>query len=80
MTGDMLVAFNLEKLGIQFIDEWDFIKPEELKNNWDLGHNLSKTWWLGKTGMTDHVGFSLWETAQQDMIYPFIACLNARTI
>jgi hypothetical protein len=80
MTGDMVVAFELEKKAINFIDEWDFIKPEEFENNWDLAHKLSNTWWHDKVLSPIYHGFSLCETTQQDMIYPLTACLNARTI
>ena len=31
ITGDMVVAFELEKLGIDFIDEWDFLQPDEIE-------------------------------------------------
>jgi hypothetical protein len=80
LTGDMVVAFELEKMGLDFIDEWDYIRPEELKSNLDLAHSLSITWWHDEGARPNDVGLSLCEAAQQDMVYPFIACLNARTV
>jgi glycosyltransferase involved in cell wall biosynthesis len=80
LTGDMVVAFELEKMGVHFIDEWDYIKPEELKKNWELAHSLSITWWHGNVANRTYEEFSLCEAAQQDMVYPLTACLNARTV
>ena len=33
LSGDMTVAFELESLGLNFIDEWDLINPHEIKKN-----------------------------------------------
>jgi hypothetical protein len=33
VTNDMTVAFELERLGIKYIDEWDFLKPDDIENN-----------------------------------------------
>lgn len=80
ITGDMVVAFELERLGIDFIDEWDFITPDEIRANWETAHTLSRTWWDEHLASTEYEGFSLADAAQQDLIYPFEASLNARTV
>jgi hypothetical protein len=80
MTGDMVVAFELERMGIEFIDEWKFINEKEIENNWDDAHVLSKSWWNENVASTAYDGFALTDAAQQDLIYPLWASLNARTI
>ncbi len=79
ITGDMVVSFELERLGIEFIDEWNLIEPEEIQNNWNDAYVLSKSWWDEGLANTLYGVEALTESAQQDMVYPFQACLNART-
>lgn len=79
ITGDIAVAYELERLGIDFIDEWDFLGSEDIARNCETAHLLSTTWWDEHLASTEYEGFSLSDTAQQDMIYPLEACLNART-
>jgi len=80
ITGDMVVAFELERLGIDFIDEWDFLQPDEIEKSKETAHVLSKTWWDENLASTSYEGFSLTHVAQQDLVYPFEACLNARVV
>jgi len=80
ITGNMVVAFELERLKIDFIDEWDFLKPEDIETNKDIAHSLAKNWWNENLANTNYDGFALSDAAQQDLVYPFEASLNARTI
>ena len=80
ITGDMLVAFELERLKIDFIDEWDFLKPEDIEINKEFAHSLAKSWWDENLASTEYDGFALSDVAQQDLIYSFEASLNARTV
>lgn len=80
ITGDMVVAFELERLGIDFIDEWNFLKPDEIRENWETAHTLSRNWWDEHLASTEYEGFSLADAAQQDLVYPFWASLNARAV
>lgn len=80
MTGDIVVAYELERLGIDFIDEWDFLGAEDIEANFETARLLSTTWWDESMASTEYEGFALSDTAQQDLIYPFEASLNARTV
>jgi hypothetical protein len=80
MTGDVVVAYELERLGIDFIDEWDLLGAEDIEANFETARLLSTTWWDESLASTEYEGFALSEAAQQDMIYPFEASLNARTV
>ncbi len=80
ITGNMVVAFELERTKIDFIDEWDFLKPEDIETNKDTAHSLAKNWWDENLANTDYGGFALSDAAQQDLVYPFEASLNACTI
>lgn len=78
ITGDMVVSFELERLGIEFIDEWDFLKPEDIEKNREAAHSLSTSWWDEDLASTEYEGFLLSDAAQQDLVYPFLeASLNA---
>lgn len=80
ITNDMAVAFELERLGVEYIDEWDFLKSEDIESNKDIAHNLAKNWWDEHLESTEYEGFALTDAVQQDIIYPFETCLNARTV
>lgn len=80
VTGDMVVAFELERLGVDYIDEWDFLKPENIETNKDVAHSLAKNWWDENLASTEYNGFALTDVAQQDLIFSFEASLNARTV
>jgi len=80
ITGEFVVSYELERLGIEFIDEWDFLGPDDIKRNWETAHLLSRTWRDEQLASTEYEGFSLTGAAQQDMVYSFEACLNARTV
>jgi hypothetical protein len=80
VTNNMVVAFELERLGIEFIDEWSFLKPDDIEKNRNLAHELSKIWWDEHLASTEYEGFALTDVAQQDLVYAFEASLNARTV
>jgi len=80
ITNDIAVAFELERLKIEYIDEWDFLKSEDIESNKDVAHHLAKNWWDEHIVSTEYEGFALTDAAQQDLVYPFEACLNARTV
>ncbi len=80
ITGTMAVAFELERLKIDFIDEWDFLKPEDIETNKDIAHSLADEWSSDISKQAEIFGFSLDGIVKQDLIYAFEASLNARTI
>lgn len=80
VTGDIVVASELERLNIPFIDEWDFLEPIDIERNVETAHYLSKNWWDENTSSTAYEGFTLSNCAVQELVYPFEACLNARTV
>jgi hypothetical protein len=80
ITGDIAVAFELKQMGINFINEWDFLKPNDIENNWELAHQLSKTHWKMRSEIRHYKGLDLINVSQQDIIYPLWASLNARTV
>jgi hypothetical protein len=79
ITGDMVVSYELERMHIDYIDEWDFIEPEEIEANWNTAYLLSKSWWDEGLASTKYGIEALTESVQQDLVYPFQTCLNART-
>jgi hypothetical protein len=80
LTGDMTVSFKLESLGIEFIDEWNYILPEDMKKNLDEVHDIVNSWWDESFAETDYKNFPLTETAKIDLAYSLLAGLNARTV
>lgn len=80
VTGDIVVAYELERLGIDFIDEWSFLEAEDIARNSETAHILSTRWWDEHLASTEYEGFSLADAAQQDMVYPLEACLNASSV
>ena len=80
VTGDIVVAYELERLGIDFIDEWHFLGSDDITKNYETAHLLSATWWDEHLASTEYEGFALSDTTQQDMVYPLEACLNARSV
>ena len=80
VTNDMTVAFELERLGIKYIDEWDFLKPNDIKDNKDAAHKLAQDWWDEAIENTNYNGIVLTKAAQEDLIFSFEASLNARTV
>ena len=80
ITGDMAVAFELEQMGVNFINEWDFLKPSDIENNWETAHQLSKTHWEERSESCRYEELDLANIAQQELIYPLWASLNARAV
>lgn len=80
ITGDMVVSYELERLGIEFIDEWNYIQTVEIEHNWNEAFRLSKEWWDESLADTKYGAEALAKSVQMDMVYPFQACLNARTV
>ena len=80
ITGDMTVAFELEKLGIVYLDERDFLTVDDIKINNDTANILASTWWDEDLARTDYEGAKLATAVQEELVWPFEACLNARTV
>lgn len=80
ITGDIVVAFELERLKIDYIDEWDFLSSESIQRNWNIANDLSTRWWEEIDINVYYEGFSLFEATKQDMVYPIQACLNAKIV
>jgi hypothetical protein len=80
VTNDMTVSFELERLGIKYIDEWDYLTPNDIENNKDAAHKLAQDWWDEAIQSTSYNGIVLTKAAQEDLIFSFEASLNARTV
>ena len=80
ITGDMEVSFELESHQLYFIDEWDFLTPKDVEENKNKAHLLAKSWWDENLASTEYKGLILSDLVQQDLVYPFEASLNARTV
>jgi len=80
ITGDIVVAYELDRLNIGFIDEWDFLESADIERNWEIANRLSASWWNEINTNAYYEGFSLFETTKQDIVYPIEACLNARVV
>jgi hypothetical protein len=79
VTGEMPVAFELENLGIEFIDIWDFLSPEDIKKNQNKARNLAKNWTHEFLTSCESKDLGITDTTQEDLVYPFEAALNATT-
>lgn len=81
ITGDLVVSNELENLGINFIDEWDYLTPKTIESNWILSNKLTKCW-TNEAGIDPvyYEDISLSECAGQDLAYSFEAALNARVV
>lgn len=79
VASDMVVAFELEKLGIEFIDVWDFLGPVDIKNNAEAARLLSLNWLKDEFPGEEIGSLILADAAQVEMVWPFEACLNAQT-
>lgn len=80
ITGNMEVAFELEIMKLDFIDEWSFLGQKDIEENQNKAYVLSKNWWNEDLASTQCNGLILSTLVQQDLIYPFEAALNAQTI
>ncbi len=80
ITGDIVVAYELDRLNIGFIDEWDFLEPADIEKNWEIANRLSTSWWDEINANVGYEGFSLFDATKQDMVYPIEACLNAQVV
>lgn len=80
LTADMVVAAELERSDIEFIDEWNYLSPLEIEQNWKEAYRLSGCWWDETVVSTDCLGVRLSEAARQDWVYALEASLNARNI
>jgi hypothetical protein len=78
ITGDMSVAFELERLGINYIDVDDFITPDDSERNHDIAYILAESSWNACNA--DYEGFRLTNAVRNELLLPFIICLNARII
>lgn len=80
ITGDIVVAYELENLKIKFIDEWDYLDPIEIEENWNLAYELSESW-LNEININENNNeFYLSKETVQELVLPFEACLNAKTV
>jgi hypothetical protein len=79
VTGNMIVAFQLEQLGFNFIDEWDFIQQKDIKENLDIAFMLTEKYSDRHFRNKDYGGVCS-ESMGLDLIDALIACLNARSI
>jgi hypothetical protein len=77
ITGDLTVSYELEKMGVEFINEWDNITPLEIEHNFELASTLSESWWQ-ELGLEEYS--ELFQFTSADMYYPINACLNASTV
>ncbi len=80
ITNDMAVAFQFDMLGIEYIDEWTFLNETDIEKNKETAHHLAKNWWNEAFYSTAYNGFPLSDIVQQDLVYSFEACLNARVV
>ncbi len=80
VTGDIVVAWELQRLNIPFIDEWSYLEPDDIERSWEAANNLSVHWWDESLASTAYEGFALADAARQELVYPFEACLNARLV
>lgn len=79
VTGEMSVAFELENLGIEFIDIWNFLSPEDIEKNKNKARKLAENWVHEYLSSCESKDLVVTDTTQEDLVYPFEAALNAIT-
>ncbi|HEY4784550.1 MAG TPA: hypothetical protein VIH57_00810 [Bacteroidales bacterium] len=80
ITGDIVVAYELQNRNINFINEWDFLEPADIERSWEIANNLSVDWWNKNMTRPEYEGISLVDATRQDLVYSFEACLNANVV
>ena len=80
VTADMAVAYELEKLQIEFIDEWSLINSSDIKNNFDYAWEIAGKWWDENISSTIFKDIVLSVLTKDDILYSIEASLNAITI
>jgi hypothetical protein len=80
ITGDIVVAAELERLGYEFIDEWDFLIAEEIESNWKNAKIIAESWLKNIENQSEYEGFYLSDCLSKETIIVFEACLNAITV
>lgn len=80
ITGDITAAFVLLHNKIEFINEWDYLKPHQIQNNWDLANNFSKSWWSELEILLNMDLQAYFESTSQDMVWPLEAIYNSKSV
>jgi hypothetical protein len=80
ITGDISSAFVLQNNFVDFINEWDYLRPELIQKNWDLANNFSENWW-------NEIHFNIpsdlkqyFIATSQDMVFPLEVIFNSKTV
>lgn len=80
VTGDLATIAEAERLGIRTMNEWDYLKSEDVEENFEEAGRLVHGWWGNDRDATRHEGICLAEMASYELAWPFEMCLNSRTI
>jgi hypothetical protein len=80
VTRDLAAAALLEQEKVPFLEEWDFLGPDDLDRNWHAAYDLAARWWDEGLVPTEYHGFPLAETARQEWAWVFEMCLNAHAV
>ncbi|MBS0264657.1 MAG: hypothetical protein JSS02_22170 [Planctomycetes bacterium] len=80
VTANPSVAECLRRLGVPFVDEWDFLTPADISRNSDEARVLASAWWDESLAPLTYTSFSLAEAQRFENTCPFEICLNANTI
>ena len=80
ITGDMVVAYELERLNVTYIDESDFLSPDDIESNIETAYTLCEAWWNEDPASTDYEEFTAVSLFKSELAMPFRAFLNARTV
>lgn len=78
-TGDMTTAWELERLGVPFLDEHDVITGEERLANWEAAGRVAARGW-GEHAVGDADGLPLLDAARGELRLPVELCLDAVTV
>lgn len=77
---DTEVCFYLQEHNFQYINGWDLIGKDEIIENWELAHLLASSWLDGGKRLNRFIDINSYSCAEQDLVYPFQAALNADKI
>ena len=79
VTQDLAVAHELDRLQIPFLDEFCYLSPKDIEENWNQANELAEIWQQYAL-LRDGPNLELADLTKQEFVWPFEICLNARTV
>lgn len=79
LTGELVVAYELKRRKIDFLNEWDYLSSSEIEKNNSLSTSILANWYDPALAPLSFMDINLASMAKEDLAYAFLCCLNAST-